>query len=175
MWKSIRTFISLFYLDFYFLLLSLKYTIATEKGKLTILNAKTIFFKKWTDLFLSFGTSWLGSESANLNVKKWKLMKTPQHCSYYGKALVDEGATILTTPATRTDKILVQAKRSWTGLFNSHSAFWREFICRNHFFLIKHALFVECRLHTNKFHFGIILKHNLFKKKNFAVTILMFI
>ena len=39
-------------------------------------------------------------------------MKTPQHCSYYGTALVDEGATILTTPATRTDKILVQAKRS---------------------------------------------------------------
>ena len=56
MWKSIRTFISLFYLDFYFLLLSLEFTIAIEKAKLTLVNVKTIFFKKWSDLFLSLGT-----------------------------------------------------------------------------------------------------------------------
>ena len=56
MWKSIRTFISLFYLDFYFLLLYLEFTIATKKVKLTIVNVKTIFFKKWSDLFLSLGT-----------------------------------------------------------------------------------------------------------------------
>ena len=68
MWKSIRTFISLFYLDLYSLLLSLKYTIATEKVKLTLVNVKTVIFKKWNDLFLAL-MYWLRSESANINKK----------------------------------------------------------------------------------------------------------
>ena len=87
MWKSIQTFISLFYLDLYSLLLSLKYTVATEKVKLTIVNVRTVFFKKWNDLFWALvSIYWLGSESENIMYYKksknlWKLvlMKTPQH------------------------------------------------------------------------------------------------
>ena len=87
MWKSIQTFISLFYLDLYSLLLSLKYTVATEKVKLTVVNVRTVFFKKWNDLFWALvSIYWLGSESENIMYYKksknlWKLvlMKTPQH------------------------------------------------------------------------------------------------
>ena len=40
-----------------------------------------------------------------------------------------------------------------------------------YFLKIKLPLFVECRLHIKKFHFGILSKQHLFKIQNFAVTV----
>ena len=76
MWKSIQTFISLFYLDLYSLLLSLKYTVATEKVKLTVVNVRTVFFKKWNDLFWALvSIYWLGSKSENIITRSPKTYK----------------------------------------------------------------------------------------------------
>ena len=174
MWKSIRTFISLFYLDFYFLLLSLEFTIATEKAKLTLVNVKTVFFKKWNDLFWALVSMyWLGSESANIN-KKSKTDENSTTLIIFWNSSGGWGCNNFNNASNAHWQNSSASKALLNGLVQFSQCVLTKILPVKYFFIIKLPLFVECRLHITKFHYGILSKQHLFKMQNFAVTVLMF-